>query len=201
VGDLGSEAVLEYWFGELSPGGAPSKATTGRWFRGGKPVDDEIRTRFGGDVARACSGELDHWADTPRGRLALVILLDQFTRNLHRGSAEAFRGDPHALRLACEAIDAGDDGRLLPVERYFLYMPLEHAESVEMQRRCVALFERLVEEAPADARGLFEGAADWARRHAAVIERFGRFCGRNDALGRESTAEEREFLRENPSGF
>jgi uncharacterized protein (DUF924 family) len=195
------ESVLDYWFGELSAEGTPSPQITGRWFRGGPSADDEIRTRFGDDVARACAGELDYWADTPRGRLALVILLDQFTRNLHRGSGQAFAGDPRALGLACEAIDAGDDRKLRPVERYFLYMPLEHAESVEMQHRSVGLFESLLEESPAAGRGLFEGAVEWARRHAAVIERFGRFCSRNAALGRESTAEEREFLGDHSAGF
>jgi uncharacterized protein (DUF924 family) len=195
------KAVLSFWFGPLGPEGIPAEQTARRWFAGGPTVDEECRETFGVHVAAAVRGERDAWAGTPSGRLALVLLLDQLTRNIHRGTAGSFAGDERALAQAAEAVRLGEDQTLRPIERYFLYMPFEHAEDAAMQRRAVELFERLLEEAPAGALGIFEAGVEYARRHEAVIARFGRFPGRNAALGRPSTAQEEAFLLEHPTGF
>lgn len=182
------EEVLDYWFG---PGDTVSDEVRQRWFKKSEATDRDIRERFGDAVARAGRGELDEWAATPRGRLALVILLDQFTRNIHRERPEAFACDAKAQRLVSEGLGRGDDRELSAAQRAFLYMPLMHAEDFELQNRGVALFE-------AAGQGSF---ADYARRHRDIIERFGRFPHRNAVLGRESTTEELEFLREPGSFF
>lgn len=178
------EDVLSFWFGARD-----------RWFRKSAQTDALIRTRFGADVQAALAGALDHWADSPRGALALVLLLDQFTRNVYRDTPRAFAGDAQALALARRLVERGDDRRLGPYERWFAYMPFEHAESIEAQRESVRLFEALAEET-----GLAEPLV-WARRHHEVIARFGRFPHRNPILGRASSAEELEFLQQPGSRF
>ncbi len=198
---MGAEEVLDFWFGPLTQGELPTEGTLKRWFRGGAAFDREIRERFEPDLAVALRGECEAWASTPRGRLALVIALDQFTRNTYRGTAAAFSGDESALAHALAAVEAREDERLRSVERYFLYMPFEHAEDLVMQERACSAFERLVAHAPEAVERICRGGLDWARRHKRVIERFGRFPGRNAALGRESTAEELEFLAAHPAGF
>lgn len=192
------EGVLRFWFGPPVDDGLPPPDVTRRWFAGGPRFDDECRAGFATEVDAALRGEREVWAETPRGRLALVLLLDQLPRNLFRGSAAAFAGDATALRHAREAVASGEDQSLRPVERYFLYMPFEHAEDLDAQRQAIALFESLAESQTAP---LFAGGVEWARRHIAVIERFGRFPARNAALGRPSTPEEEALLREHPSGF
>lgn len=184
-------AVLEFWFG------APPFVAREAWFRKSDAFDDEIRTRFGPEVEAAMAGALPAlWqADAP-GRLAQLLLLDQFTRNLFRGTARAFDGDPRARALSLAMIAAGDDQRLAPVQRTFVYLPLEHAEDLGLQQRSVALFTAL---AAADA-GLV-GLVDYAMRHRDIVERFGRFPHRNAALGRQSTPEETEFLKQPGSSF
>jgi len=151
-------------------------------------------------VERALSGEYDGWAETPRGRVALVILLDQLTRNLFRGTPRAFAGDLRAERVAKEAVDAGEDGALRPFERVFLRMPLMHAEDRELQRAGVAAFGALVREHPDHGESMRDFLS-YAERHCATVERFGRFPHRNAVLARETTAEEAAFLAEHPAGF
>lgn len=186
--------VLEFWFGPELGGPFPDELRQ-RWFRGGEAFDREIRERFAADVERAARGELEDWAGTPRGRLALVLLLDQFTRNIYRGDGKAFACDARAEQLAIEGVERGEDRALPAAARSFLYMPLMHAENLELQNRCVALFEAHARE---DPDGDF---AKYARMHRDVIERFGRFPHRNARLGRESTEEEIEFLRQPGSSF
>lgn len=193
------DTILDFWF-EGADEGDRSRAVA-RWFRGGPELDDAIRMRFGADVEAALSGELADWADTSRGRVALVILLDQFTRNIFRGTARAFSGDASALGLAREAVESGLDRSMRDVERYFLYLPFEHAENSADQARSVELFQALSAETAKQGVSLFADAADWALRHQVVIDRFGRFPSRNEALGRESSAEEVAFLAEVPTGF
>jgi len=195
------EAVLSFWFGPLGPEGIPAERSVRRWFAGGPKFDEECCETLGDDVAAALRGERDTWAGTPPGRLALVLLLDQLTRNIHRGTPRSFAGDERALALAAEAVSIGEDGSLRPIERYFLYMPFEHAEDAAMQRKAVELFEGLLGAAPAAAVGIFEKGVEYARRHEAVIELFGRFPGRNAALGRSSTPQELAFLLAHPTGF
>lgn len=174
-GSLTPETVLRFWFDELTPE---------QWFRGGDDLDAQILARFGDALERAKAGELDGWAATPDGALALLILLDQFSRNIHRGSADAFAQDEKALTVARSAIDAKFDKAQAPERRTFFYLPLEHSEDLADQERSVALFEALGDPIQ----------ADYARRHRDIIARFGRFPHRNPLLGRPSTAEEIAFL-------
>ena len=176
------EDVLAWWF-------APE--TKAEWFAGGEAFDAAVRGRLGPLFARAARGELDGWAVEPCGLLALVILLDQVPRNIFRGTPRAFEGDARALALARLAVDRGLDRGFSVDERLFLYLPFEHAEDLADQERSVALFRAL-----GDADYL-----DYAIRHLAVIERFGRFPHRNAILGRASTAAELAFLEEPGSSF
>lgn len=170
-----------------------------RWFRRDPAFDDELRRRFGALQAEAAGGALDGWADTARGALALVILLDQLPRNLYRDDARAFAQDAHALRVVRDAIAAGRDRELGWLERYVLLMPFMHAETREAQRESLVRFGALLAEAaagdaPEAVRGTLAAALDWAERHAVIVERFGRYPHRNELLGRASTDEERVFL-------
>ena len=174
--------VLDFWF---------DAATRPRWFVRDPAFDAEVVRRLGGLYARALAGELDGWRGEARGALALVILLDQFPRNAFRGDARAFASDDRAREITREALARGLDQGLDEVERVFLYLPLEHSESLADQERCCALMAAL--EAPI--------WLDYARRHRDVIARFGRFPHRNAALGRASTAEEEAFLKEPGSSF
>lgn len=186
-------AVLEFWFGEEpEAGGARPREV---WFRRSDEFDAEISDRFRSDYELAAAGELDGWLETPRGALALAILLDQFPRNLFRGSARAFETDARARSVARAALDRGHDARVSPVERWFFYLPFEHSEDLEDQRLSVELFAALGEDEES------RNVQDYAVRHMEIIERFGRFPHRNAALGREPTPEEEEFLRQPGSSF
>jgi uncharacterized protein (DUF924 family) len=188
------EEILDYWLG----GDIQQKSRM--WFTRDEAVDADIRARFGALYQRAAAGEFDYWADMPRGRLALIILLDQFSRNLHRDSPAAFASDRKAQELCVEGIDRGDDRQLSALERWFFYMPLQHAEDLDLQERSVRAFEDLAADAAPEHATLVQGGLDYARRHRDVIARFGRFPHRNEVLGRDSTAEEREHLAEH-GGF
>jgi uncharacterized protein (DUF924 family) len=187
-----AHSLLEYWFGDAGSGARALEERMRFWFGSGHDV--EIRAKFGELARRAADGELAAWADSPRRRLALILLLDQMPRNLHRGSAEAFAQDDKALALALSGMQVGADAALSPVERMFFYMPLQHAESREVQDESVAAFRRLVGEAPEEMRGAFDAGLRYAELHRQIIERFGRFPHRNRVLGRESTREEIEYL-------
>ncbi|AVP56406.1 DUF924 family protein [Pulveribacter suum] len=176
------DTVLHFWFDETPPA---------RRFQRDDAFDAQIRQRFGALQASAAQGELWGWRATPAGRLAEVIVLDQFSRNLWRGSPNAFAHDGMALALAQEAVAAGLDQLLAPEQRSFLYMPYMHSESRRVQRESLRLFTAL---------GRAENL-DFARRHADIVERFGRYPHRNAALGRDSTAEELAFLQQPGSSF
>ena len=186
-------AVLSFWFGT-------EDRVDGRWFRRSDAFDREIATRFGASMAAALAGRLDDWAAQPAGTLALILLLDQFTRNVHRGTPQAFAGDPRALALARQLVASGGHRQLPPLQRWFVYMPLEHAEDPARQQQCVALFEALAAEAGPHGDAL-AGALDYARRHRDVIARFGRFPHRNAILGRANTPDEETFLQQPGSAF
>ncbi len=191
-GSTQPEQVLNFWFGELaSPEDFPEKHSK-MWFRGGPQVDKEIHDRFETLVLKAKNQELAHWKETPRGRLALIILFDQFSRNMYRGTPRAFEFDPMALQLALEGIEQGVECELFPAERVFLYMPLQHAEDLSIQELSVKKFNQLANEAPSLP---FDIYADYAVKHYLVIAEFGRFPYRNVILGRESTDKEIEFLQ------
>jgi uncharacterized protein (DUF924 family) len=185
--------VLEFWFGAAdSPEfGRPRAA----WFVKSDAFDALIRDRFLATHEAAAAGALDGWGERPFGALALAVVLDQFPRNMFRGTPRAFATDERALALARAAVDRGFDQALLPVQRWFAYLPFEHAEDLAQQRESLRLFERLA----SDAAGA--GTFAYAMRHYAVIERFGRFPHRNAILGRESTPEELAFLAQPGSSF
>jgi len=183
--------VIHFWFG--SP---PSEEPRAEWFRKDAAFDERIRVRFGGEVEAALAGGLRAWDATPTGALARIVLLDQFTRNLFRGTAKAFAGDALALAGAQAMVARGDDRWLSGVMRSFVYLPYEHSEDRAVQAESLRLFAQLAAEHPKQADALV-----WARKHEAVIARFGRYPHRNEALGRVSTAEELAFLKEPGSSF
>lgn len=185
--------ILAFWFGgEEKLGDAEPR---GVWFERDEEFDAEIERRFAQDHEKAAAGELDGWLETPRGALALVILLDQFPRNLFRGSPRAFAADARARDAAREAVRRGFDQRVSLVERWFFYLPFEHGEELEDQRLSVSLFDALGDDE--ESRNVY----DYAVRHKEIIERFGRFPHRNETLGRASTPEEKEFLSHPGSSF
>jgi len=187
------DAVLAFWFG--APGEAHHGRSRPEWFRKDLAFDEAIRQSFGPVVDEALAGGLGDWPASDRGALALVLVCDQFPRNLFRDDAHAFALDPRALALARELVAAGRDLRFSPLERWFLYLPFEHAESLDDQREAVRLIGLLREDPQAG------GALEWAVKHLVVVERFGRFPHRNAALGRTSTDEERAFLAQPGSRF
>lgn len=189
-------AVLDFWF---LPAGDPAHNRFRRdWFRQSDAFDAAVGERFGALVDAALAGGLREWEATADGGLALILLLDQFTRNLFRGTARAFAGDAAALAAAQNLVASGRDKNLPPIRRWFVFMPFEHSESLLDQERSVALFAGLRREAQDAA---FDAAYDYAVRHRDIVERFGRFPHRNAPLGRASTPEEIEFLKQPGSSF
>ncbi len=187
------DAVLDFWFA------GDRQAMQERWFRRDAAFDEAIRAGFGDHLAPARDGAYDGWATEPRGALALLILLDQFPRNLHRGGSLAFASDAHARSVARRAVlKQGFDRALTPTERCFLYLPFEHSEAMADQDVSVALFEGLRDSAPHRAPG---GTIDYAWRHRDVIARFGRFPHRNKALDRPDTPAEAAYLAQPGAGF
>jgi uncharacterized protein (DUF924 family) len=188
--------VLRFWFEDATATDAAELAAKmKRWYRGGDAEDAAIRTRFADTVERALAGELDGWAQTPRGRVALILLLDQMTRALFRETARAFAGDARAQQLALEMLEAGAEAELSFEERHFVFMPLLHAEDAGLLDRFNALFPRALATVPAWARPPFGDGIEQGAKYRDVIARFGRFPHRNLALGRRSTPEEVEFLK------
>jgi uncharacterized protein (DUF924 family) len=187
-----AQDILDFWF-------APAHAAY--WFASDAGFDELLRERFGDTAQAAADGLLDGWANTPPGWLALLIALDQFPRNLHRGYARAWMHDVKAQRIALSGIDHGNDRRLPPLQRVFAYLPLEHAEDSVLQQRSVALFEALCAGAPPEQGARFEAFLDYARSHRDVIARFGRFPHRNAALDRTSTPQELVYLARPGAGF
>ncbi|MGE4334919.1 MAG: DUF924 family protein [Pigmentiphaga sp.] len=176
------QEVLKFWFEEITPE---------QWWVKDDDLDARIRERFGAWAAAAAACELDHWRNTPQGRLAEILLLDQFPRNIHRNTPQAFASDALALGLTQEAIAAGADSQLTVTERHFLYLPFMHSESPRIHERAVRLFTQL---------GL-PVALDFELQHQRIIERFGRYPHRNAILGRTSTPNEIAFLEEPGSSF
>jgi uncharacterized protein (DUF924 family) len=184
------DEIHHYWFGELVDG-RPRENRFPLWFGGGDAVDAEIRQRFESSLLAAEAGELDGWADSPRGRLALILLLDQFPLNIYRRLARAYDFEAQAIEHCLTGLDTRQDEGLSFFERMFFYMPLEHAEDLALQERCVSLFQQLYD---ADLREQAQDALDYAREHRDIITRFGRFPHRNRVLGREPTQAELDWL-------
>ena len=195
------EDILGFWFGQEPDEKAVIDDMAGIWWGKKADIDREIRQRFGDLHQLLGTGVLDSWRERSRSRLALIILADQFSRNIFRDSAAAFEQDELALKLALVGIEKGMDRELRSVERVFFYMPLEHSESLAIQQRSVELFRRLAETADPGEKKAFDNFLDFAVRHQEIIKRFGRFPHRNEAFGRRSTDEEITFLAQPGSSF
>ncbi|MCW6049476.1 DUF924 domain-containing protein [Lyngbya sp. CCAP 1446/10] len=185
--------VLDFWFGRSN---SPEFGKVqNKWFKKDANFDAEILTNFLPQYELAASGQLDSWQDSPENCLALIILLDQFPRNMFRATPQAFATDSKALASAEYAVNNNFDRELLQVQKWFMYLPFEHSENLEHQQKSVELFRQLSGEPDSGS------VIDFAVRHFKIIERFGRFPHRNQILGRETTLAEAEFLRQPGSGF
>lgn len=193
-----ASAVLDFWFGDALTLGWPSQSRSALWFGGAKVQDEDIARRFGAQVEQALAGGLSDWEAAPLERLALVILLDQFTRNVYRGTARAFVGDAHSQALVQDALAQEWDTGLPLAGAVFLYMPLMHAEDLTLQDECVRRFKALLARAPAERQQDLQGNLKFAEQHQDIIARFGRFPYRNAAMGRTNSTDEDAFLRDGP---
>ncbi len=191
---IDAEQVLSFWFEPRATSKEGAELLGKRWFNGGEALDRELKTRFSDAISAARLGQLDAWESSPRGALALLLLLDQFPRNVFRGSAESFASDEQALALTRRAIAAGAMDALPVPEAMFFALPFSHAEDIEAQRTAVAMIERLVFRAEPLWEGFVVSGVDFARKHLDVIARFGRFPHRNETLGRASAPGELEYL-------
>lgn len=189
-----ARTITAFWLGPALESSDAALARKDWWYRGGPVVDEEIRQRFGAQVEQACNGGLTEWESSPQGAFAMVLLLDQFTRNLFRGTPDAWRGDSRAYRIVNGAIEAGFDRRLHPVERIWLYHPFHHSELLEDQDRGLAILGALRDEAePAWTPYVDQSIKGWTR-HRDIVAKFGRFPHRNAILGRDSTREELAYI-------
>jgi uncharacterized protein (DUF924 family) len=191
---IDAEQVLSFWFEPRATSKEGADLLGKRWFNGGEALDRELLGRFGEAIAAARRGELDAWESSPRGTLALVLLLDQFPRNVFRGSSESFASDAQALALTRRAIEGGVLDAFEVPELLFLALPFSHAEDLEAQKTAVAMVERFVFRAAPFWEGFMVAGVDFARKHLDVVARFGRFPHRNETLGRASTPAELEYL-------
>lgn len=192
---MGPQDVLDFWFAGVDGDAPPPPHRMALWFGANPTLDAEVRARFGAAWDDAVAGRLSAWAAAgPLGRLALILVLDQLSRNIHRGRAEAFAGDALARALAVEAIDAGEHLLVPPLYRLFFILPLEHHEDMASQERALALTEALAADAPPALQKDAQGWVQFAVRHVELVRRFGRFPHRNAVLGREPTPEELAYL-------
>jgi uncharacterized protein (DUF924 family) len=188
------EKILSFWFRDQALSAPQIDSRMDVWFGNSPDFDAEIVRDFSEEVERASDGKLDHWAHTPTGRLALILLLDQFRRNIHRGTAEAFSKDNIALKLCVEGAMGNRDSGLAPIHRVFFYMPLQHAESRKVQQKSVDLYNKIAAAVSPTYKETFETIAQFAELHADIVMQFGRFPHRNDVLNRDNTPEEEEYL-------
>ena len=195
--------ILDFWFGDLRDGETPPSDLSKMWWASDLTIDEYIRNNFEADLIKAVEENTAEWEETPSGTLALIILLDQFSRNIYRENPRAFSQDPQALEIAARGIRKGFDKALHPVMRIFFYMPFVHSEDIGMQKRSLDLFRGLEKEfgTPPELAEMLSTCRDYAERHYAVVERFGRYPHRNRILGRQSTPEEVEFLKQPGSSF
>ena len=186
--------VLDFWFQPGTMDQPTIDSRMDRWFTADAVTDAVLRNEFGPLVEQASKGQLDAWAATPEGRLALILMLDQFRRSIYRGTPKAFSRDPHALKLCVEGAMKGDYKTLNPFQQAFYFMPLQHAESLKIQERSVKIYEGLVTGVSDTLKATFATFAQFAELHHDIVESFGRFPHRNKTLGRANTAEEQEYL-------
>ena len=186
--------VLDFWFADSLTNSGNLAARRAVWFMGGSNVDQLITEKFGTLPDAALAGELQHWTTDTRNALALVLVLDQFPRNIYRDTARAYHYDAAGLDLALKIIDQGLNSDLHPIEQSFLFLPLQHSETIVEQTRAIQLYETLAAQSPDPYLESAKNSLDYAKRHCDIIRRFGRFPHRNATLGRESTEAEIEFL-------
>jgi len=193
--------IAEFWLGPAL--NAPEAASNRRewWYRGGEPVDAAIRARFGHLVRAACEGRLTEWEESAPGAFALILLLDQFTRNIWRGTRDAYAGDARAFRVVNKAVETGIDTHLHPVERIWLYHPFHHAEEIAGQDRGLRLLQDVHAAAAPEWQPYVERSIQGWTRHRNIVARFNRFPHRNQTLGRASTPEELAFLADDGESF
>lgn len=194
---MSANDVLDYWFG--GEGSSPDERMK-LWFMKSDDTDREIREKFGDTVRAALAGELDEWADDPHGLLALVIVLDQFPRNIFRETPRAYAGDAIAMGLTFTAMERGWDDELDPLEAFFLYLPLEHQEDIHLQHLCVERMKALADRAE-ESKDLMNEVVRYAEEHRDVVQKYGRFPHRNSIFGRPSTDAELEYLAKPGAGF
>lgn len=195
------DKIIAFWFRKTTLTAPQIDSRMDTWFGESADFDAEIIAEFKDDVERASEGNLDHWADEPGGRLALILLLDQFRRNIYRGTAQAFALDKAALKLCIEGAMEKKDNGLAPIQRVFFYMPLQHAESRKVQKKSVEIYNKLADAVSTTYKETFETIAQFAELHADIIEQFGRFPHRNKLLKREDTAKEQEYLSSDSPDF
>jgi uncharacterized protein (DUF924 family) len=188
------DEILSFWFKEQELSAPQIDRRMDIWFGENPDFDDEVEAKFSDDVAGASTGKLDHWAEDPRGRLALIILIDQFRRNIYRNTEKAFSRDRLALKLCVEGAMEKKDKSLTPIQKVFFYMPLQHTESRKVQTKSAELYSRLAESVSPTYRETFLTVAQFAELHKDIVDQFGRFPHRNALLGRENTPEEDKYL-------
>ena len=195
------DAILSFWFKEKELSAPQIDRRMDVWFGEDRVFDHEVEREFSDDVEKASEGKLDHWAHRPHGRLALILLLDQFRRNIHRNTIGSFAKDKAALKLCVEGAMEKKDKGLTPIERVFFYMPLQRSESRKVQNKSIEIYNRLAEAVSATHRETFQTIAQFAELHADIITQFGRFPHRNALLNRQNTPEEDEFLAADSPDF
>jgi uncharacterized protein (DUF924 family) len=195
------DRVLHFWFGHVESTVLPTQHRTRIWFGASAEGDKEIIDQFKPDTEKAICGECDDWETDPRGSLALIVVLDQFSRSIYRKTPMAFTQDQKALDVCVRGIERQFDHELSLIERAFFYMPLMHSENHEMQSTSVRAFKMLVDLSFPEARSTYESFFEYALRHYEIVERFGRFPHRNVIVGRQSTPEEEEFLQKSKEAW
>ncbi|MGI9261570.1 MAG: DUF924 family protein [Woeseiaceae bacterium] len=195
------EAILTFWFKEQALSAPQIDGRMDVWFGSDPVFDEEIAGNFAQDVQDASKGLLDHWANEARGRLALILLVDQFRRNIYRNKPEAFELDKAALKLCVEGAMEKKDKGLSPIERVFFYMPLQHAESRKVQEKSCQIYNKLCDAVSPTYKETFETVAQFAELHADIVRQYGRFPHRNAILGRDNTPEEDEYLAGDAPSF
>jgi len=193
--------ILDFWFADVNDTLDNLDSCITLWWGKNDNNDQHIRDEFSENIEKAKNGEYDTWLATPNGRLALIILLDQFSRNIFRNDPKAYQQDAQALQLALDGIKKGEDKKLKPFERAFMYMPLEHAEDIDMQNQCVALFTNLRDEVDSSLTIYFQDFIKYAEQHRDIVEEFGHFPHRNKILSRATSEKEAAFLEQPGSSF
>jgi len=195
------DEVLTFWFMEKELSAPQIDGRMDIWFGEDQAFDHQVANEFADDVERASEGELNHWAHEPRGRLALILLLDQFRRNIHRNTPEAFAKDKLALKLCVEGAAEKMDKGLSAIQRAFFYMPLQHAESRKVQKKSCEMYRNLAKGVSPTYKETFDTIAQFAELHADIVEQYGRFPHRNKVLNRTNTAEENKYLAGDAPSF